>query len=148
MARHRTPADAESTFLDVLHGNRTAKMCQREGSKRVRADNAEKPPEVISPRAGLDAVAWVGRQPAATVRCDSLPSLPPGCGRGLYLTRGGNPLRVRNVFGSGGFMSCPAPRGPEPCGVVCFRRDGASGSAARCLRKHAVPALARHDRFA
>jgi hypothetical protein len=92
-------------------------------------------------RGGRSPVTRAGTDPAMALPPESSPRGSSELGLELCLTRGGNPLRVRNVFGSGGFTVCRAPRGPKPCGVVCFRRCGPSGHEALRLPKHRVLGL-------
>ena len=86
-------------------------------------------------RGGRSPVARVGTYPAMAYLLSPRLRGSSELGLELCLTRVGNPLKVRNVFGSGGFTLCPAPRGPEPCGVVRFRRCGPSGLEALRLQK-------------
>ena len=96
-------------------------------------------------RGGRSPVARVGTYPAMAYLLSPRLRGSSELGLELCLTRGGNPLKVRNVFGSGGFTLCPAPRGPEPRGVVCFRRCGPCEHVARHVRKQRVGALARRE---
>jgi len=149
MARGQGQSAFGAVPPDALHGNSIAGACQRERRHKSPTGQCRRVSRGINPCGGITHSRlrpW--RQ--KTLRAGT-PHRHRRARRrrGLYLTRGGNPLRVRNVFGSGGFTLSPAPRGPEPCGVVCFRRCGPSRYAARCLRKHSVLCLGlkRSDRL-